>query len=85
VLNKERKRMAWKMVNANKQKREKTMNSSTRVENVKLKLEELFDEIMSHDGFGQLQVDVKILKRGQKEIILKCGREYRYVVGYNVG
>jgi len=68
------------MRNMNKQKSKNSAQASTRIENVKLKLEELFDEIVSHDGYGQLQVDVKILKRGQKEIILKCGKEYRYVV-----
>ncbi|WP_321531416.1 hypothetical protein [uncultured Desulfuromonas sp.] len=51
---------------------------------VKHKLESLLDELLSHDGYGQIQVDMRILKRGQKEIILRCGKEYRYVVNFQI-
>lgn len=40
----------------------------------------MYRELVLHDGFGDLQVLVKILKRGQKEVIIKSGKEYRYVV-----
>ena len=46
------------------------------------KLNELFDEILLHDGYGRIEVDVKILRRGQKEVILRCGKEYRFVVDF---
>lgn len=44
------------------------------------KIEELFQGLLAHDGFGDLQVEVRLLKRGQKEVIVRCGRQYRYVV-----
>lgn len=44
------------------------------------KLSQLFDDVLSHDGFGEIRVEVKILKRKQKEIILHCGKQYRFVV-----
>ncbi|MEM6439096.1 MAG: hypothetical protein AAF763_05260 [Pseudomonadota bacterium] len=39
-----------------------------------------FQEMIAHDGFGELKVEVRILKRGQKEVIVHFGKQYRYVV-----
>jgi hypothetical protein len=49
---------------------------------VKRRLLELLDELMAHDGFGSIKVDVRLLKRGQKEVIIDCGKQYRYVVDF---
>ena len=49
---------------------------------VLLKISEIYSEIFEHDGFGEMKVEVKILKRGQKEIIIHCGKQYRFVVDY---
>lgn len=46
----------------------------------KKQLEMLFDDLLRHDGFGDLRVEVRLLKRGQKEVIIYCGKQYRYVV-----
>jgi hypothetical protein len=46
------------------------------------KLETLFEELLTHDGFGDLRVEMRLLKRGQKEVILYCGKQYRYVVDF---
>ncbi|PPD33564.1 MAG: hypothetical protein CTY19_07390 [Methylomonas sp.] len=54
--------------------------SQTQAEPVKSKLIELLDEVLLHDGFGEIRVEVKILKRQQKEVILHCGKQYRFVV-----
>lgn len=56
---------------------EKKDNSS---ESVKSKLLELFDDVLEHDGFGEIKVEMKILKRQQKEVILHCGKQYRFVI-----
>ncbi|MDP2561778.1 hypothetical protein [Psychrobium sp. 1_MG-2023] len=40
----------------------------------------LLDDIIAHDGFGEIRVEVNILKRKQKEVILHCGKQYRFVV-----
>ncbi|HIV70703.1 MAG TPA: hypothetical protein H9903_07225 [Candidatus Aquabacterium excrementipullorum] len=42
----------------------------------------LLDEVLAHDGFGTIRVDVRLLKRGQKEVILDCGKQYRFVVDF---
>lgn len=44
------------------------------------KLLALFEEILQHDGFGEIRVEVNILKRKQKEVILHCGKQFRFVV-----
>lgn len=49
---------------------------------VKRRLLELLDELMAHDGFGSIKIDIRLLKRGQKEVIIDCGKQYRYVVDF---
>ena len=49
---------------------------------VKAKILELYDEIFAHEGFGEMRVEIKILKKGQKEVIIHCGKQYRFVVDY---
>lgn len=47
---------------------------------VKSRLSALYDELMTHDGFAEMRVEIRLLKRGQKEVILHCGRQYRFVI-----
>ena len=49
-------------------------------EQVKKKIISVFDEVFYHDGYGNFSVSVRILKRGQKEVIIDCGKQYRYVL-----
>ncbi len=44
---------------------------------------ELYVDLFEHDGFGEIRIEVKILRRGQKEVIIHCGKQYRYVVDVN--
>jgi hypothetical protein len=54
-------------------------------EPMKRKLLQLVDDVLQHDGFGEIRVEVKILKRQQKEVILHCGKQYRFVVDRTQG
>lgn len=47
---------------------------------VKARLLSLYEELLGHDGFGEFRVEFRILKRGQREVIVHCGKQYRYVV-----
>ena len=47
---------------------------------VKAKLCEIYDEMIAHDGFAGFTVEIRILRRGQKEVIVDCGKQYRFVV-----
>ncbi len=49
-------------------------------EQVKKRINALYNMLVEHDGYGEMQIDFKILKKGQKEVIIRCGKQYRYVV-----
>lgn len=59
-----------------------TIKKTSTNKEVKAKLLELYDEIFAHNGYGEIKVDMRILRRGQKEIIIHCGKQYRFVVDY---
>ena len=42
----------------------------------------LYSDLFYHDGYGTLKVEMRFLKKGQKEILVACGKEYRFVVDY---
>lgn len=41
---------------------------------------ELLDQLIDHCGYGDMQIDVKMHKKGRKEVIIRCGRHYRFLV-----
>lgn len=45
-----------------------------------LKLDEVLEDVLRHSGFGEIKIDVRLLKRGHKEVIIACGKQYRFVV-----
>lgn len=45
----------------------------------------LYREIFAHDGYGEIRIEMRLLKRGQKEVILHCGKQYRFVVDWPEG
>ncbi|QBG48956.1 hypothetical protein EGM51_16675 [Verrucomicrobia bacterium S94] len=49
-------------------------------EQVKKRINALYNMLIEHDGYGEMSIDFRILKRGQKEVIIRCGKQYRYVV-----
>ena len=49
-------------------------------EKAKERLLNSFDSLLRHNGSGHLEVNTKILKRGQKEITIQCSRCHRFVV-----
>lgn len=49
-------------------------------EEVKKRINALYSMLVEHDGYGEMRIDFRILKRGQKEVIVHCGKQYRYVV-----
>jgi hypothetical protein len=47
------------------------------------KIMELYTDLFLHDGFGKVVVEMRFLKRGQKEIIVSSGKEFRFVVAWS--
>jgi hypothetical protein len=49
------------------------------------KIGELYRLLFEHDGYGEMSVEMRILKRNQKEVIVRCGCQHRYVVDWKNG
>jgi hypothetical protein len=58
------------------------MDISANNQMVLKKIEELYDALFYHNGFGEMRIEMRFLKKGQKEIVIHCGKQYRYVVDY---
>lgn len=41
-----------------------------------------YQEVFLHEGYGKMQIEMRFLKRHQKEIIIHCGKDYRFVVDF---
>ncbi|MGD8386064.1 MAG: hypothetical protein PVG49_02910 [Desulfobacteraceae bacterium] len=46
------------------------------------KILELYAELFRHEGFGELSIRMRFVKRNKKEVVIQCGKEYRFVVDY---
>jgi len=57
------------------------METATNQEVLK-QLETLYHEVFAHDGYGDIRLEMRILRRGQQEGIIHCGKQYRFVVDY---
>ena len=40
----------------------------------------LYQDLIAHDGFSDMEVTIRLVKRNKKEVCLKCGREYRFPI-----
>lgn len=60
-----------------------SMLEATEVQELRSTLLTVLDDLLLHDGFGHFEVDMKILKRGQKEVLISCGKEYRFLINFN--
>ena len=58
----------------------KMVNSSNEV---KKQILSLYDMLVGHEGYGEIKVNFKIIKKDRKEIIIHCGKQYRYVIDVN--
>ncbi len=52
-------------------------------EEILMTLGELYKDLFNHDGYGQMQVEIRFLKKKQKEVIIRCGKDYRFVVDFH--
>ena len=51
-------------------------------EDVKKRIEALYNMLVEHEGYGEMQIDFKILKKGQKEVIIHCGKHAAEKIRY---
>ena len=57
--------------------------TKTTNQDVICKLGELYRDIFDHDGYGDMRIEVRILRRNQKEVIIHCGKQYRFIVAFD--
>lgn len=46
------------------------------------KIDQLYETLFLHNGYGEMKIEIRLLKKGQKEVIIHCGKQYRYVVDF---
>jgi len=46
------------------------------------KIMELYTDLFLHDGYGSINIEMRFLKKGQKEIIINCGKDFRFVLDW---
>ncbi len=51
-------------------------------ESVKKELLNIFEDAFQHDGYSDFRVEIRILKRKQKEVIIHYGKQHRYVLDF---
>ena len=52
-------------------------------QDVKEKMLQLYDDLFRHDGYGEMEVVMRFIRHNSKEVIIHCGKEYRFVVEYD--
>lgn len=50
---------------------------------VKEMMLQLYDDLFRHDGYGEMKVVMRFIRHNRKEVIIHCGKEYRFVVEYD--
>jgi len=42
---------------------------------------DLYQMLIHHDGYGDMSVNVRLGQSNNREVVLQCGKEYRYRIG----
>jgi len=51
-------------------------------QDVRARLLDVYEDLLRHDGYGSFRVEMRLLRRGQKEVIVDCGKQYRFVIDF---
>ena len=55
-------------------------NADPRLVALRSKLDEVLDDVLRHPGFGDVRIDIRWLKRGQKEVVISSAKQHRFVI-----
>ncbi len=44
------------------------------------RMENLYRMLFDHSGYGEMSVEIRYLRKHEKEVLIKCGKQYRFVV-----
>lgn len=57
----------------------------TNHETVLARIESLYRMLFSHSGYGEMSIEIRYLRKHEKEVLIRCGKQYRFVVPYECG
>jgi hypothetical protein len=40
----------------------------------------LYAMLFEHGGYGDMSIEIRYLRKSEKEVLVKCGKQYRFVV-----
>lgn len=49
-------------------------------EAVMAKIEDLYQMLFAHSGYGEMSIEIRYLRKHEKEVLIRCGKQYRFVV-----
>ena len=49
-------------------------------EEVLARIETLYHLLFEHNGYGEMSVEIRFLRKHEKEVLIRCGKQYRFVV-----
>jgi len=44
------------------------------------RIKTLYEMLFEHSGYGEMQIGIRFLRKHEKEVLIKCGKQYRFVV-----
>lgn len=53
--------------------------ASTHAE-VLARIENLYRILFDHNGYGEMSIEIRFLRKREKEVLIRCGKQYRYIV-----
>lgn len=54
-------------------------------EAVVAKIADLYRMLFEHSGYGEMTVEIRYLRKKEKEVLIRCGKQYRFVVPFDCG
>ncbi len=49
-------------------------------EAVMARIQSLYKMLFEHSGYGEMSIEIRFLRKHEKEVLVKCGKHYRFVV-----
>ncbi len=44
------------------------------------RITDLYQMLFAHSGYGEMSIEIRFLRKHEKEVLIKCGKQYRFVV-----
>jgi hypothetical protein len=44
------------------------------------RIKTLYEMLFEHSGYGEMQIEIRFLRKREKEVLIRCGKQYRFIV-----